>query len=103
MRARTSGHCQRCPEQLEQVVRGGHQCPFPVHLLLPPQPEPIQQPGAFDLAQHWFDDRLAQGVDRLTGLGSALPLHSAASIRVTRGPTRDGRGRWPCCWRLVEM
>ena len=86
IQASFSACCQRRPEQLEQVVRGGHQRPFPVHLLQPSQPDAIEAPGPFDLAKHRLDDRLAQGVDRLTGLGPELPIHSAAGIQVMRCP-----------------
>jgi hypothetical protein len=71
-----SGPCQRCPEQLVQVVGGAYQRPFPIHLLQAPQSELIQASGALDLAKHRFNNDLAQGVDRLASLGSEL-----ASIR----------------------
>ncbi len=56
-----------CPEQLllrtslrlEQVVRGGHQRPFPIHVLQPSQPEVIQASGALDLAEYGLHDCFA--------------------------------------------
>ena len=64
----SSSHRSRtCPEQLllrrslrlEQVVRGGHQRPFPIHLLQTSQPEAIQASGALDLAEYGLHNRFA--------------------------------------------
>ena len=80
---RASGWNQRGSEQLEQVVAGGHQHPFPIHLLQAPQSEAIQSSGPFDLAKHRFHKGLAQGVDRLAGFGAELAVHPAAGLEIS--------------------
>ena len=87
------------PGKLQQVVSGGHQRPFPVHLLQPSQSEPIQASVTLDLAEQRLDDHLAQGINGLTGLGSELPIHPAVGIEICQRLYP----RWPFCWRLVEM
>ena len=82
-RAGHSGRCQRCAEQFEQVVGGGHQRPFPVHLLQTSQTESTQTTGTLDLIKDQLDDHLAQGVDRLAGLGSELPIHPPTCIEAS--------------------
>lgn len=76
-----SRRCRACPEQLEDVVGGGHQGPFPVHVLQASQSEAFQASGPFDLSKHSFHHGFAHGVHRLTRLGSELPLHSASRIQ----------------------
>jgi hypothetical protein len=78
-------------------VGGGHQRPFPIHLLQPSQSEPIQTSGTLDLTEHWLDDRLAQAVDCLAGFGSELPIHPAAGIKICRRLSP----RWP--WPLAVL
>src|SRR5438105_15258764 len=50
--------------QLENVVRRAHQRPFALHLLESPQQELPEATGLLDLADHWFDDSFARGIDR---------------------------------------
>ncbi len=92
-----SGGGHRRPEQLEQVVGGSYQRPFPIHLLQAPQLEPIEASGALDLAKHWFNNGLAQGVDRLASLGSELAVHPTAGIKGFP----QSAPRWP--WPLTVM
>jgi hypothetical protein len=56
--ASLSAWCQRCSVQLADVVGDGHQGPFTVDLLQPPQQEAIQAPCPFDLTKDWFGDGL---------------------------------------------
>jgi hypothetical protein len=72
---------------LEQVVRAGHQRQFPVHFLQPSQSEQIQTSGTLYLTEHRLDDRLAQGVNGLTGLGSELAIQPTAGIKICRRPS----------------
>ncbi len=65
---------QRCSEQLEQVVGGGHQRPLPIHLLQHSQPEVIKTPGPLGFDEHRLDDRLAQGIDGLAGFGAKFAI-----------------------------
>jgi hypothetical protein len=74
-------------------VGDGHQGPFPVHLLQPPQQEAIQAPCPFDLTKHRLNDGLAQGVDRLAGLGADLAVHPAPCIQIPG--CWPPRGPWP--------
>ena len=74
-------------------MRGGHQHPFRVYLLEPSQSEPILTSDTLDLIEHRLDDRLAQGVNVLTGLGSELSIHPAAAIKICLRPSL--RLPWP--------
>ena len=68
-----------------------NQGPFNVHLLQAAQSEAIQSSGSFDLAEHGFNDRFAQCVDRLDALGAELALHPAPGIHISR----CSAPRWP--------
>jgi hypothetical protein len=85
MSSPTSGGRQACPKQLEDVVGGGHQGAFPVHLLKPSQSEGIQTSGPFDLAKDWLDNGLTQGVDRMASFGAEFSIHPASASRSLSG------------------
>ena len=69
--------------QLADVVGDGHQAPFTVDFLQPPQQESIQAPCPFDLTKDRFGDDLAQGVDRLAGFGSEFAAHPDPCIQIS--------------------
>ena len=68
---------------------------FPIHLVQAAQAEAIQASGCFDLAQHRLDDRLAQGVDRLAGLGADLAVHPVSRTCDQHGRQLAGVGHDP--------
>ena len=50
-------------------------------------------PCPFDPTKDWFNDDLAQGVDRLAGFGSKFPVHPAPGIEIPGA--WPPRGPWP--------
>ena len=62
--------------QLENVVRGAHQRPLPLHLLEAPQQKLPKASGLFDLAEHRFDHPLPFFVRGPAALRAQLVGHA---------------------------
>src|SRR5439155_24324887 len=77
--------------ELENVVRRAHQRPFTLHLLESTQQELPETTSLLDLADHWFDDALARGIDRRAGLRVQLAGHPIDDRgALWEGATRTG-------------
>lgn len=77
---------------------GRRQRPFPIHLLQAPQSEAFQSPYTLVLAKKGLDDSLAQGVDRLSGLGALIQVRlwgcGRGSMRDTHPVRRVVMNKW---------
>ena len=63
-------------------MRGGDQVPLAIDLLYAAQQEAAQAACLLDLSVHWFDDRLALGIDLGTFLAAELAGHAGFGVGV---------------------
>lgn len=80
------------PPELQHIVGGTDQRPFPAHLLHPAQQELPEAAALLDLAEHRLDDRFAPGIEPSTALRAERTAHPVGHRQSDRGPA-PGRGR----------
>ena len=89
--------CSGCPSippgnvELEEIVRGADQTPFPSHFSFPSQQESPDASGLFDLAEGRFHDPLAFGVGLSPLLGSQFPSHLLFNTESQGNPPSRSR------------
>ena len=102
--ARASAAMSQGGPELEHIVGGTDQRPFPAHRPHPPQQELSIAAALRDLAEHRLDDRFPPGLESSTTRRAARAAHPV-SPRQTRGQSPSGAAgtTWPCSWRSGGM
>ena len=74
------GYDRLVPKELEEIVRGAHECPLPTSRVETSKQESSESAALFHLAEDGLNDRFAFSVDASALWSSQLPSHG-----LTRG------------------